>query len=106
MVQWTRSLSPSLMGRHSKHTHTHTHTIPCSIHKRWKRYRQVQLTYTSVLEKPENQYVVQNELATVDSPTEDDTQTDGTEKDDTQKDNTLKDDTKKDAMQAPEDTAL
>ena len=59
-----------------------------------------------MLEKPENQYVVQNELATVDSPTEDDTQTDGTEKDDTQKE---KDDTKKDGTQAendPEDTTL
>ena len=26
MVQWTRSLPPSLLGRLSKHTHTHTHT--------------------------------------------------------------------------------
>ena len=64
-----------------------------------------------MLEKPENLYVVQNELATVNSPTEDDTQTDGTEKDDTQKDDTQKkkDDTKKDGMQAeydPKDTTL
>ena len=59
-----------------------------------------------MLEKPENLFVVQNELATVNSPTEDDTQTDGTEKDDTQKE---KDDAKKDGTQAeydPKDTTL
>ena len=98
--------------------------MACSIYRRWRSYREVQLTYTSVLEKPENLYVVQNELAAVDPPTEDDAQTDGTQKDnmqkddtqkddpqkdDTKKDDTKKDDTKKDGTQAendPEDTAL
>ena len=62
-----------------------------------------------MLEKPENLYVVQNELVTLDSPTEGDTQTDGTEKDETQKDDTQKDDEQKDGTQAEnniEDAAL
>ena len=56
-----------------------------------------------MFEKPANPFIVQNELVTLDSSTEVDTQTDGTEKDETQKDDTQKNDTQKDGTQAEND---